>query len=135
MKSIVFLLTILITLPSLASIWTETVTCEFNRISEDNTVVKSDISANFTVQGTHNGEVGSIQIWHALTPSYAIKFNLEASGRYDKTTLTTINLNNEIVAKSSTFSSNKAQKLKNQFVSDDGNYIISIVCSNKTLQE
>lgn len=53
MKSIVFLLTILITLPSLASIWTETVTCEFNRISEDNTVVKSDISANFTVQGTH----------------------------------------------------------------------------------
>ena len=134
MKSILCLLTLLITLPSLASSWTETVTCEFNRISEDNTVVKSEISGNFTVQGPHNGEVGSIEIWHELIPSYTIVFILEASGRYDLSTLTTINSNNEIVAKSSSFfSSNKDQKLKNQFVSDDGNYLISILCSNKTI--
>lgn len=119
---------------ALASSWTEKLTCEFTRYGEDETVVKSIETTKFIVAGPHNGESGTVKINSNLIPSYSVVYNLKASGRYDLDTLTTIlNSNDKIVAKSSVFDYGKNIKIKNQFVTENGDYLITIECNNSTV--
>lgn len=135
MKNILLITLYLFSIKGFAMGWTEELTCQLTRTSENGEVVTTTESARFSVSGPHNGESGSVKISSELIPSYTVSYQLVASGRYDLHSLTTtLNSDGSVVAKTSAFNGGEAILFRNTFVTQKGDSVIDIECSNSTVR-
>lgn len=130
MKALMVLGLILFSVSSHAG-WKEIIECEIERRSVDGLpTVISKSSAELWMSGPHNGETGRTVVSNPLIPSYTLTFSKYAGGRLEGAGLTT-KLGDKVIARSSV-DTNLSKTVTNQFVTENTDYQITVVCASSS---
>lgn len=128
MKLIFVMIVTLFSIHCFAGEWTEFVECKILKESVNSqNLESSSVEISFQMKGPHNGEKGQGLVSHILLPKYDVVFNKFSGGRTDEIELLTKN-GSLLMAKSSVYGD---QEVTNRFLTLDGSFQVTVVCSSK----
>ena len=133
MKKVLLAMTVIVS-TSNAFAWTEIVQCKVQRKNVDfQTITEGTISDAIKMGSAQGGEQGFVELKSSLIPSYKVVLSMVSGGRSDTLTMQS-SLGNQLMALSSIDGqlSNAKNPIVNKFVTDNGDYEITISCTTSS---